>query len=164
MKKLNYLLTLAVLGVLFMSVGCDGDDGDDKPAVDVVGEDFQSTWTATSVQYGSPAEERTSDYSDFTLTIVYSGEGAGTYSTSGGPKGSGIVPFANSGTWSFTNPDDVTTGGSFNITRGDGLVMTVNTLNETTLSLTFEGYDDDVHESSRVDAVDGTWSFTFVRN
>lgn len=162
MKSLNYLLSAAVLVFLLANASCKSDDDPGVPAADQVGAKFTATWNATSVTFGSPVQDRTSDYGDFKLTIGYTaGTNAGTYSITGGPQGSGIVPFAGDGTWNFQNEiTDVST--SFNIVRNDGLVITVSSLTDTNLQLSFV-FDDGVHSSSRTEAVDGTWTFDFSK-
>ncbi|MEQ8577045.1 MAG: hypothetical protein RIB63_23455, partial [Fulvivirga sp.] len=79
-----------------------------------------------------------------------------------GPQGSGIVPFAGNGTWSFQNEITDANPSSFNIIRNDGLVITVSSLTDTSLQLSFV-FDDGTHSSSRTEAVDGTWTFDFSK-
>ncbi len=158
MKKLNYLLSAAVLVFLLVNAGCDGSDDPGVPAADQVGTKFTGTWNATAVSFDT--QDRTADYSDFDLTIGYTaGSNGGTYSIAGGPVG--VRPFAASGTWTFqgeiTDPN-----ASFNILRNDGLVVTVSSLNDTNLQLSFV-FDDANNASSRTEAVDGTWNFTFSK-
>ncbi|MEQ8244370.1 hypothetical protein [Fulvivirga sp.] len=163
MKSLNYLLSAAVLVFLLANASCKSDDDPGVPAADQVGAKFTSTWNASSVTFGSPSQDRSADYSDFQLTIGYTaGTNAGTYSITGGPQGSGIVPFAGNGTWSFQNEITDANPSSFNIVRNDGLVITVSSLTDTSLQLSFV-FDDGTHSSSRTEAVDGTWTFDFSK-
>ncbi len=161
MKKINYFLSIAVLAFLFTSVGCDsGDDG--VPAVDQVGNTFQGTWSATSVFFGSPAQDRTTDYSGFTLTATYTvGQNGGTMSISGGPTG--LRPFASTDNWSFVGEITDPNTSQFNITRtSDNLGITVSNFSTTGMTLTFQLADGG--STSRTEAVVGTWTFVMLKN
>lgn len=170
MKKLSYLFSAAVLSLLLVSVGCDSGGGDETPAVDQVGSTFSGNWTAASVTGPQGAsDDRTSLYSDFILKVNYTaGKATNTYTASGGPGGSNVVPFANSGNWEFKNPTGLTAGATdFNIIRKDAaggdLAITVSNLTESTMTLTLTGYSSTVHDSYKVQSVDGDWTFTFTK-
>lgn len=165
MKKLSYLLSGFVLVALFVASGC-GDDDSGTPPADVVGLELAGTWTIDAAQTNQvtfeTTEDRTDDYANFTLVLTYTvGQSSGNYTISGGPVGD--RPFtATSGTWSFTN--DVTDpNASFNITRNDGVVMSVSTLSATDLDFTFT-FASGSNSGSRTSAVDGRWSFMMGRN
>lgn len=161
MKKINYFLSLAVLAFLFASVGCDGGDDDGAPAPDVVGANFTGTWSAQSVSFGSPAEPRTDDYSDFTLTVTYTaGENGGGMSITGGPDG--LRPFDINDTWSYAGTIDNANVTSFSITRdSDELTINVSDFSATTATLTFNlGANGSV---SRTEAVEGSWTFVMTK-
>ncbi len=161
MKSLNYLLSAVVLVFLLANASCKSDDDPGVPAADQLGTKFTSAWNATSVDFDG--QDRSADYADFQLTIGYTaGTNAGTYRITGGPQGSGIVPFAGQGTWSFQSEITDPNPSSFNIVRNDDLVITISSLTDTNLQLSFV-FDDGTHSSSRTEAVDGTWTFDFTK-
>ena len=161
MNKLSYLLSTLVLVFVLAISGCDGDDGPGVPAADQVGLTFSGTWSASSVTFGSPSQDRTSDYSGFSMTVTYvAGTNGGSLSISGGPDG--LRPFAPTDTWSYSGEitDPATT--AFSITRqSDGLNISVSNLTANTMSLSFLLADGG--STSRQEAVVGTWNFDFTR-
>ncbi|HNP20295.1 MAG TPA: hypothetical protein PKL31_17775 [Fulvivirga sp.] len=167
MKKLNYLLSLAVLVIILASAGCGGSSDPGIPADDQVGAKLTSVWkidgnTPNSVTFGSPSQDRTSDYSDFTLTITYDPtNNIGTYLIANGPS-DGTRPFPSSmDTWSFSSDIVDPAMTIFPITRDiDDLSMNVE-LSESSLQLSF--YLPEGGTTSRTEAVVGEWFFSFVR-
>jgi hypothetical protein len=161
MKKLNYILSAAVLVFMLAIISCGGSDDPGVPADDQIGAKLTSTWNATSVIFGTN-QDRTTDYSGFKLTLGYNAEtNAGTYSITGGPS-DGTRPFATSGTWTFQGTISDPAVPSFNIVRDDTLLITVSELTATTLQLTFV-FDGGTHSTSKTEAVDGTWVFDFSK-
>ncbi|MEQ9166367.1 MAG: hypothetical protein RLO12_08915, partial [Fulvivirga sp.] len=154
MKSLNYLLSAAVLVFLLANASCKSDDDPGVPAADQVGAKFTATWNATDVFFET--QNRSTEYADFKLTIGYnSGTNGGTYSITGGPVG--VRPFGTSGIWNFEKEiTDVSS--AFNIVRDDGLVITVSSLTDNNLQLSFF-FDDGNNSSSRTEAVEGDWTF-----
>ena len=161
MNKLSYLLSALVLVFVLVISGCDGDDDPGVPAADQVGLTFSGTWNASSVTFGSPSQDRSGDYDDFSLTITYvDGTNGGTVSISGGPDG--FRPFATSDTWAYAGEitDPATT--AFSVTRAsDGLSIAVSNLTANSMSLSFLLAEDG--STSRQEAVAGTWNFDFTR-
>ncbi|MGK7388915.1 MAG: hypothetical protein ACNS60_01135 [Candidatus Cyclobacteriaceae bacterium M2_1C_046] len=167
MKKLNYLF-LSVIAVVFLTLVSCGDDDPGVTPIEAVKERLAGTWavdasnTTSKVLFGT--EDRTDGYTNFALTFNLSGLDipGGSYTTT-------LVdepdPWPSSGTWTFTNPDNITdpAATTFQITRGDGVVIDVN-LTETTLELNFS-YDQSVHagDDNRIKAVDGEWTFVLVK-
>ncbi len=161
MKNLNYFLSLAVLVIILASAGCGGSDGPGVPADDQVGTKFASAWNATSVVFET-TQDRSTDYANFVLTIGYNAEtNEGSYSISGGPT-DGTKPFASSGTWTFDGTIADPSVTFFNVLRNDGLVMKIEQLTDTNLQMSFS-FDPADHESSRTEAVEGTWVFGFIK-
>lgn len=159
MKKLSYLLSAGVLVAMLAVVGCKKDDGGSITPEDAAGANFAGTWavgSSGSVMFDT--DDRTTEYSNFTLTVNYSaGQGSGTYSATGGQ--SGASPWPASGTWSFNS--DTPGAESFAVTRDDGLVVNV-ALTATDMTMTFT-FDDSVNQGSRVEAVNGSWTFNLVK-
>ena len=164
MKKLSYLFTAAVLSLLLVSVGCDSGGGEGTSAVDQVGNNFTGTWgvdatVANSVTFGS--EDRTDDYSAFTLTVNYTaGQDGGTASISGGPTG--LRPFLATDNWTFSPvPTDGATT-NFNIVRtSDSANITVSNFSATGLTLSFTLASGG--SVSKTEAVEGSWNFNLVK-
>lgn len=161
MKNLSYLFSILVIVLVMASSGCKDDDDDGLPAADQVGNTFQGTWNATSVSFGSPSQDRTAEYSDFSLTITYvAGTSGGTVSIAGGPNG--LRPFAATDTWEYASPITDPATSAFSVTRAsDGLTMSVSNLTANTMSLSFTLASGG--STSRQEAVVGTWNFDFTR-
>ncbi|MDX1629874.1 MAG: hypothetical protein R3345_14300 [Fulvivirga sp.] len=162
MKKLTYLLSAGFLVVLLAAVGCGNDDGGNLSPQDAAGVNFEDTWVVgTSGSVFFESEDRTADYSNFTLTTVYTaGQGEGTYTTTGGPTGAS--PWPSSGVWSFNSnePD----ANAFQVTRDDGLVIDVVITGDTmTLNFLFNDASHKTDQEGRIEAVDGNWTFTLSR-
>ena len=161
MKNLKYFLLIAITGAFTALIGCgDKNDPQVDPA-DAVRERISKTWvvdnTKTANQVMTPAGDRTLDFTNFSLTFTEDN----AYSTTGNPERS---PWPASGTWSFTNEDNLTsTVDTFSITRNDGLVISATlSSNDEQLALSFT-YDEALHDgSARVNAVDGEWTFILV--
>ena len=164
MKKLSYLLSGFVLVALLVASGCGDDDPGGQPAGDVVGQRLDATWTIDATQGNQvvfASEDRTTDYSTFTLDLSYTvGQNRGSYTINGGPVGD--RPFAStSGTWEFTNEITDPNATSFQITRSDGVTIQVTTLTDSALSFTFS-YDNN-NSGSRTNNLVGQWTFNMVQ-
>jgi hypothetical protein len=159
MKKLNYILSAAVLVFLLANAGCKGDDDPGVPASDTVGAKFAGAYTPTNVTFES--DDRSADYTDFTLTINFTaGALGGSYSISGGPVE--LRPFPESGTWEYAGTIADPAAATFVVLRNDGVEMTVSGLTGTGFNLDFNLPPGSAGTStSKLDAVEGDWSFTF---
>jgi hypothetical protein len=159
MKKLNYILSAAVLVFLLANAGCKGDDDPGVPASDTVGAKFAGSYSVIDVTFDGTS--RTSDYTDFTLTINFTTGGqAGTYNISGGPVG--LRPFPLEGTWTYVGAITDPATATFKVLRQDGVEMTVSSLTGTGFNLDFKLPTGSAGSStSKLDAVEGDWSFTF---
>lgn len=154
MKKLNYLLSVAVLFALLVTVGCSKDDGPGVSAEDQVKERLSKTWLISSATLAS---QTVTDLTGLTLTIT----DQLSYTSNGNTAARQPNPWPTSGTWVFKTAITDASTGSFVITRDDGLDINV-TLTDTTLSLGLV-FDDSIHNgSSREEAVDGSWVFEFT--
>lgn len=161
MNKINFLLLTGIIIGFVGLAGCGDDSGPVINPVDAVTDRFSKIWivnltdATSTVMFGT--EERTDAYADFQLTI----NDDNTYST---VEISEIDPWPTTGTWQFTDPDDITdpNQNSFFITRGDGLLISVTlSNNDEVIELNFS-YDQDIHEGERMMAVDGQWKFVLV--
>lgn len=96
----------------------------------------------------------TSYFSDFQLTIISDK----SYSTMGSNTPS---PWPTAGTWEFVQNSD---GNMIlnKIIRNDGLVMVIEELTETSLTLSFV-HDELVHESGRNESVTGEYLFVLKK-
>ena len=159
MKKLSYLLSAGILVAMLAIVGCSKDDGGGITPEDAAGANFAGTWAVgSSGSVTFDTDDRTSEYTNFTLTVNYSaGQGSGTYTATGGQ--SGASPWPTSGTWSFNS--DTPGAQSFAVTRDDGLVVNVG-VTATNLDLNFT-FDDGANQGSRVENVNGSWTFNLVK-
>lgn len=160
MKKLNNFLLIGIITGFTALVGCGDDNAPEIDPKQAVAERFANTWIvgtdpASKVLFGS--ETRTDAYTAFSLTITEDNK----YTT---VEVDDPDPWPNSGSWSFTNPENITsaTQNSFSVTRDDGLVMNATLSNDDqTLQLTFE-FDPETHAGERIMAVTGQWTFVLV--
>jgi hypothetical protein len=160
MNKLNYFLRTGIIVGLTALAGCGDDNAPEIDPKEAVTERFSNTWIvgtdATSkVLFGT--EPRTDAYSAFSLTITEDN----TYTT---VEVDDPDPWPASGSWSFTNPENITSASqnAFSVTRDDGLIMNATlSNNDKTLQLTFE-FDPEIHAGERIMAVNGQWTFILV--
>ena len=150
MKKLSYLLSTIVLFSVLLTVGCkkksDPGPSDEQLQLDRIAK----AWTVTAAQLGS--EDVTDGFTNFSITI---NDNLG-YNASGSTRDP--QPWPSSGSFSF-NDGDLNT-----LVRNDGLEMTLNVNDEgTTMTLSFT-FVEATHQSGRVEAIDGAWSFNLVAN
>lgn len=160
---MNKILVLLLVGCVFSLVtltSCGDDDGPQIDPVDALTEDLTFTWNPTSVSF--EGEDRTDQYTGFSLTISEGSQNGGNYSTT---EVAVRDPWPNSGSWEFQNPDNITVNTtSFNIVRNDGLVISVTLSNEgNNMSMVLNNYDEDTHEGAKTAAVNGSWTFEFTR-
>lgn len=118
------------------------------------------TWTVKSIFFET-TEDRTASWPGFSLTLSTNGSGSNTYASSNELAGG---PWPATGSWSFggtADVPDITT-----LVRDDGLEMNViiNTATTpNTLVLTFT-FDDTVHQTGKMDAINGEYVFTLESN
>ena len=147
LKQLSTLATILLLATLPITQSCK-DPGQGTPTAEEQQiEKLTKTWTVESVTFGG-SEDRTTDWSGFTLTVT----GNQGYSTT---NAFSPGPWPASGTWSFA-----TTGGTADINkvlRDDGLEIAI-TVSATSLTMTFT-YDDTTHQGGRTEAVNGEYVF-----
>ncbi len=164
MKVLIRTLSLLVIASLTLFfANCGGGEAEKDPE-EVQLEKLSKTWNIVSASYGSPATDRTADFTGFTLTF------SGSFD-SGSPKGpydydvTGSRPDpspwpdaanGNGGTWTFVATPD---GDSGFIVRDDDIGMEY-TIDGDELTITFNftgtGYD-----GARAAQVKGDWTFVF---
>jgi len=127
--------------------GCKGGGNGDPSAEEEQLKKLTKTWTTESVTFGGN-EDRTTDWSQFTLTVT----GTKGYSTTGAFSPG---PWPTSGTWDFAQNGDVVNINK--VIRDDGLEVAI-TVTETSLTMTFT-YDEATHQGSRTEAVNGEYVF-----
>ena len=63
MKKLNYLLSVAVLLAVLLTTGCGGSDGPAAPVVkDLIATKLSKTWTLSSATLGGDNDDKIRSY------------------------------------------------------------------------------------------------------
>lgn len=157
MKKTTQLLTALVFCSLIIFIGCNRNNGTDDPDP----RDVQAallttgTWSLSSATVDGTARE---EWTGFTLGFAYNNDSdQGTMTASGVPSDEGADAVFANGNWTFDGTDENADVGV--IVRADGIEMSITTLNETTLTLSFN-----VPEASgRIASFDGNWVFTFSR-
>jgi len=108
-------------------------------------------WTVESVTFGG-SEDRTTDWSNFTLTIGTDGSGTNTYSTSGAFSPG---PWPASGAWTFGGTTETP---NINLVVRDGNLDVSVTVTDTSLTMTFT-FNQNIHTGGRTEAVDGEYVF-----
>ena len=164
--KVSSLLATLSIGLMVVTSGC-GNNGNDAatPAelqlerlVSSYTTSASKTWTVSEVFFDG-TENRTGDWTGFAITLSSTGGVTGThsYSTTGGLSGG---PWPPIGSWEFGGTVD---NPNINqIIREDNLEIAV-TVSDNELTMTFI-FDNAIHTSGRVDAVNGEYSFTFSSN
>ena len=165
MKKSFSILLFSLAVIAMVSCGPDPDP-DPTPAQlqtqKLTGE-YKSasskTWTVSSVLFDG-IEDRTSDWTGFTLTISADPNGVNGYTTTGGVSPG---PWPLSGTWSFGGTVD---NPNINLVVRDSTPNELDiavTVNDSQLTMTFT-YDDQTHLGGRTEVVNGEYAFTFTSN
>lgn len=114
---------------------------------------LEGTWTVGSNTVTLDGDDRTSDWSGFTLTI----SGAGNFNTTGSFD-ENVWPAG--GTWAFQGTSGA---GLQTIIRGDGIPMSITSLNETSLTLSFDYTITTINPQGRVESIEGTWVFAMSK-
>jgi len=150
MKHSTRILSLLLLiSVTLFLVSCD--DGDDKKKSDNKDIDLLvGTWKAGDVTYGGTVQ---ADYSDFTLTLVKSGDQL-SYTATGRPSDKN-GPWPGSGTLSFASE-----AGKL-IRLGDNLNITYS-VSGSQLSMSFN-YTGIGHAGGRTESIEGDWVFNLTK-
>ena len=140
---------------LLVYTGCGSSSADPETAAEIQLKKLQGTWgaTANSVKRDTNPEVT---YDNFTVTFAGSlnadksnVEATSTYNTND------VTNAFPSGTWSFD-------GASVNtIVRGTGIKMTITTLTDTNLLLTFTL--DQTGGSNRTAGLEGSWTFDLTK-
>jgi len=155
MKRTKVFIMLALLGVALSFWQC-GDDS--APAVDPQDEQLtklSQTWQASAVTFASGGSPQpVTGYDNFAITLSgTAGQSTFNYTVTGRPSGI-LTPWNGSGTFTF-GTDFATT-----LTRDDGTVVTYS-VSATQLQMTFV-YTGAGYTGSRVNNVNGSWTFTFA--
>ncbi|MDH5399568.1 MAG: hypothetical protein OEX02_15570 [Cyclobacteriaceae bacterium] len=147
MDKLSGLVVIGILAVLVATNGCKPKPTDEPTPEEAQTTKLSRSWTANKVTFNG-TEDRSADWSGFTLTVAADGK----YSTS---NAFSPGPWPASGTWAFAAD-----GSAVNINkvvRDDGLEISIS-VSDTDLTLTFI-FNDAVNNGGRVDAVNGEYVF-----
>ena len=147
LNQLSFVSTMIALVIVALMHGCKGGANDGPSAEEEQLKKLTKTWTTESVTFGGN-EDRTTDWSQFTLTV----SGAKTYSTTGAFSPG---PWPTSGTWDFAKSGDAVNINK--VVRDDGLEVAI-TVMETSLTMTFI-YNDADHKGGRTEAVNGEYVF-----
>ena len=151
MKSLKLMLSVALVGVLFLYSGCGGSKKNDPSVTDVQLVKLSKAWKCTSAMKGSPPIAQTG-YDNFILTVTGSpGQTTFGYSITGRPTPTS--PWPASGTFTFgTDPSTL-------LVRDDQLPITY-AVTATQLQLTFDYEGAGI--AGRVNSVQGVWVMTFT--
>jgi hypothetical protein len=158
MKYIARLLSLAILvSTSSFYVGCDDDDGGDKPQEEVQLDKLKSTWTLQSANDGT---DRTTDYPGMTVTISGTFSEGGTYNyTSSASDWPSASPWKATDTWKF-KAGSVT---STLVRQSDLQEMNYSLSNsDKTLTISFN-YQGEGFNNGRTHVVTGDWDFVFTR-
>ena len=143
MKKITIITLLATA----LLTSCKDGGGTDPDPAQAQLEKLSKTWTTVSVTFGG-SEDRTTDWSAFTLTATAAKTYTTTNAFSPGPwPASGSFDFAMNGDQADINK----------LVRNDGLEIGI-TVTETDLTMTFT-YDDTAHSGGRTEIVNGQYVF-----
>ena len=157
MKRIAFIYLLAP-AIMLLS-GCKGGGPAEPSAAEAQLEKLagayntssSKTWTVESVTFDG-SENRTDEWSAFTLTISTNGSGTNNYATS---NAFSPGPWPSSGSWAFGGTTDTP---NINLVVRDGNLDVAITVSETSLTLTFT-FDNQIHNGGRIDAVNGEYVF-----
>lgn len=150
MKRTRLFIVLALLGVAASFWQCGSDSPPPEDPQDAQLKKISQTWKATSVSFNSTP---VTGYESFQITMTgTTGQDTFNYTTTGRPSGI-LTPWAASGTFTF-GTDFATV-----LNRDDGTVVTYS-VTSTQLQMTFT-YTGAGYTGSRINNVNGSWSFTF---
>jgi hypothetical protein len=156
MKRTKAFIILALLAAAVSFWQCGGDSTAPPDPKDEQLTKLSQTWKATSVTFASGgAPQPVTGYDNFEVTISGTkGQSTFNYTTTGRPASPTISPWGPSGTFTF--------GTEFStvVTREDGTTITYS-VTATQLQMTFT-YTGAGYAGSRVNSVNGNWTFTFV--
>ena len=153
MKRTNFLIVLALLGVSASFWQCGSDSAAAPNPRDEQLKKLSKTWKATAVTFNStPVDGYSPTTGNFTITMSGTpGQATFDYSTTGRPSGI-KTPWPASGKFTFG------TDFSTVVTRDDAIQVTYS-VSATQLQMTFTyagaGF------TGRTSNVEGSWSFTF---
>lgn len=155
MKKLSNLLAALVFVSLVIFISCSSDGGTPVDPAVVQAELLSGSWSVNQSQIGyDGGTSPDGDWSSFALSVTANADGSGgSYSASGVPDGFSNV-WANSGTWTFngTDVDEI-------VRTPDNLVLDINSVTATSLTLEFTVVDD----GGRTAGIAGVWTFPFTK-
>ncbi len=154
MKKLNYLLSAAVLMMVLITVGCGKDDGPNQTPEEAVTEAFSKTWVLSSATL--TGEGDVTDLDGLTLTV-----GNLSYSTNSGSVARTPNPWPSSGSWSFSSTITDANTSSFTVLRDDGLSISVTGFSDTAMTMGFT-FSDSNTTGGKEEAVNGAWVMSFT--
>ena len=167
MKK--SILTLSIIMAAAIAiVSCKGEEGDDPTPAQLPTEALtgayatssSKTWTLSNVTFDG-FEDRTSDWTGFTLTMSNNPSGSSNSYTAASAYTPG--PWPSTGSWRFGGTAD---NPNINQVIRDAAPEELDiaiVVNATQLVMTFT-FDDAVHRSGRTEVVNGEYSFTFTAN
>ena len=162
--KYSLSLILFAVSVLVLS-GCKNGGGEDPTPAELqtarLAGEYKTannkTWSVSSVLFNG-VEDRTSDWTGFTLTIAADPDGANSYSTT---NAFSPGPWPSSGTWVFGGTvDNPNINKIIRDSTPNELDIAI-TVSDSELIMTFT-YDDQVHNGGRIEVVNGEYSFTFT--
>ena len=161
----NYIFSACVLLTFAVLISaCKGDTGDDPTPAELQTQALTGDYKATSSKTWSVSnvtfegfEDRTADWSGFTVTVSSNPNGNNEYTTSGAFSPG---PWPTSGTWRFGGTaDNPNINKVIRDSSPEELDIAI-TVNNSQLVMIFT-FDDAVHRSGRIEEVNGEYTFTF---
>ena len=150
MKSFKFILSAALIGVLFSYSGCKKTTSEPDPK-DTQITKLSYTWKLTKNEAKLDGQAQPG-YDNFQLTISGSaGQTSFGYTTTGRPA---LSPWPASGTWTFG------TDFATQVVRDDGLPVTYS-VSDTQLQITFNYTGAGI--AGRVNNVKGNWVYTFTK-
>ncbi len=149
MKGLKFLLLIVVAASTLFFANCGGSEGPTEKETKTNLLVNNSPWVVSSVVVPPTTATEAAEWSAFTVSFTNT-----QMNTNNHPVGATAV--WPSGAWSFT--DNL----SGIVRAADGVTMAVNTLNETTLSVTFTITGEELG-GARVASLDGEYTFVMQK-
>lgn len=166
MKRSNFLILLILLGVSASFWQCGGDSTPTPDPKDQQIAKLSKLWTATNVTYNSSPASGYVNNADTTLSFHMkitgtSGQTQIPFTTTNRPAGTANTPWPSTGNFEFGS-DFATVLNRTDITGGLSVTYSVS---DKLLQMTFDFSCPNCtpYNGSRVNSVNGIWTFTFAR-
>lgn len=153
MRFTKLIPALLILG-FFVITGCGPDPEPEPTEEELQLEKLVGTWKLGSGSVTLNGDDRATDWAGFEVIFTDS-KG---YSTNEFSFDENVWPSV--GTWAFQD----TTGSGLNVLeRSDGIILNINSISATSLTLNFNYVISRIYKNGRVESIEGNWIFSLSK-